>query len=86
MAAVILRGQLKRQAGDRAEHEVGGATVADALRELERSEPALGGWILDERGAIRQHIKVFVNGEQGDAESAVGEDDRIEVLPAISGG
>lgn len=86
MAVVRLRGQLKKLAGDGAEHAVQGATVADALRELERSQPALGGWILDERGLIRRHIIVFVNGEQGAEGTAVEGDDRIEVLPAISGG
>jgi sulfur-carrier protein len=86
MAVVRLRGQLKKLAGDGAEHTVQGATVAEALRELERAQPALGGWILDERGLIRRHIIVFVNGEQGAEGTAVAGDDRIEVLPAISGG
>jgi molybdopterin converting factor small subunit len=86
MAVVRLRGQLKKLAGDGAEHAVQGATVAEALRELERAQPALGGWILDERGLIRRHIIVFVNGEQGAEATTVEGDDRIEVLPAISGG
>ena len=86
MPTVRLRNPLKEKAGDRAEHAVSGATVLDALRELERAEPGLDGWILDERGAIRRHINVFVNGEPGGAETAVGEDDRVDVLPAISGG
>jgi molybdopterin converting factor small subunit len=29
---------------------------------------------------------VFVNGEYGREETPVGDDDRIDVLPAISGG
>ena len=86
MAIVRLRGPLKRLADDRAEHTVEGATVVELLRELERAHPATGGWILDERGLIRRHINVFVNGELGGAETAVGSDDRIDVLPAISGG
>ena len=86
MALVRLRGQLKRLAGDCAEHAVSGATVGDLLRELERAHPATGGWILDERGEIRRHINVFVNGELGEQKTRVGADDRIDVLPAISGG
>ena len=42
--------------------------------------------MLDERGHIRQHINVFVNGEQGREETAVADGDRVEVIPAISGG
>jgi len=86
MPVLMLRGPLKQRAGEEAEHEVGGATVAEALRELERSQPALEGWILDERGQVRRHINVFVNGELRDAEAAVDDGDRIDVLPAISGG
>ena len=86
MAVVKLRGPLKQRAGEQGEHEVAGASVAEVLRELERSQPALELWILDERGEIRRHINVFVNGEPGDAETAVGDADRIDVLPAISGG
>ena len=86
MALVRLRGQLKRLAGDCAEHAVTGATVGDLLRELERVHPATGGWILDERGEIRRHINVFVNGELRRREDAVGDDDCVDILPAISGG
>ena len=86
MPVVRLRGPLKRLAGDSPEHLVDGATVVDLLRELERRHPATGGWILDERGLIRRHINVFVNGEYGREDTPVGRDDRIDVLPAISGG
>jgi molybdopterin converting factor small subunit len=86
MAVVRLRGPLKRLAGDRAEHAVEGATVGELLRALELAHPATGGWILDERGLIRRHINVFVNGERGRADTAVEAEDRVDVLPAISGG
>jgi molybdopterin converting factor small subunit len=85
MALVRLRGQLKTIAGG-AELPVPAGTVGELLRALERERPALGGWILDERGMIRRHINVFVNGEAGREETAVGPDDRVDVLPAISGG
>jgi sulfur-carrier protein len=86
VAVVRLRGPLKRLAGGAPEHTVPGATVGELLRALEASQPGLGGWILDERGRVRRHINVFVNGEYGREDTAVGEDDRIDVLPAISGG
>ena len=35
---------------------------------------------------VRRHINVFVNGELGGRETAVGDEDRVDVLPAISGG
>jgi molybdopterin converting factor small subunit len=42
--------------------------------------------VLDERGLIRRHINIYVNGELGDEDTPVGAGDRVEVLPAISGG
>jgi molybdopterin synthase sulfur carrier subunit len=86
MPVVRLRGQLKRLAGDRPEHSLAGGTVIELLRELERANPTISGWILDERGLIRQHINVFVDGERSREETAVADDARVEILPAISGG
>ena len=86
MAVVTLRGPLKQLAGGRSEHALPGATVGELLRALERDRPALSGWILDERGTLRRHVNVFVNGESSKQDTPVGPDDRIDVLPAISGG
>ena len=85
MALVRLRGPLKALAGG-AELPVAGVTVAELLDALERERPALHGWILDERGRIRRHINVFVNGEKGSEDTAIAPDDHVDVLPAISGG
>ncbi len=86
MPTVRLRGPLKDKAGGCAEHALDGASVRELLGALERAQPAIGGWILDERGAIRRHINVFVNGDRGSEETSVSADDEIDVLPAISGG
>jgi molybdopterin converting factor small subunit len=86
MAIVRLRGTLKTYAGGLAEHTLDAGTVRDVLRELERAQPGLAGWILDERGLIRRHINVFVDGECGTEDTPVPADARIDVLPAISGG
>jgi sulfur-carrier protein len=86
MAIVHLRSPLKQQAGNRAQHPVEGGTVIELMKGLEAANPAIAGWILDERGQIRRHINVFVNGERGDEQTAVGAEDRVDVLPAISGG
>ena len=86
MALVRLRGPLKKLADGRSEHPIAGGTVCELLRELEREHPAVDGWILDERGVIRRHINVFVNGECVRQDAPVSPGDRVDVLPAISGG
>ncbi len=86
MALVRLRAPLSELAGGRRELLLDGTTVAEVLRSLEREHPDVAGWILDERGRIRDHINVFVNREYGREETVVGPHDRLHVLPAISGG
>ena len=86
MPTVRLREPLKRLAGDKADHAIEGDAVIDLLRELERANPALAGWILDERGTLRRHINVFVDGEPATPQTSVTGGARVDVLPAISGG
>ena len=81
-----LRGPLKSLAGDQAQHTIVGATVDELLRTIEAEHPAARGWILDERGILRRHINVFVNGELGAQDTHVESEDKIDVLPALSGG
>lgn len=86
MPLVRLRAPLSELAGGRRELELEGSTVAEVLKALEREHPGTRGWILDERGAIREHINVFVNREYGQEDTAVTATDRLHVIPAISGG
>ena len=86
MAMVTLRAPLKDLAGGRSDLEVPGDTVGRVIRALEGSHPKLRGWILDERGRVRQHVNVFVNGERVREDGEVGPGDRIQILPSISGG
>jgi molybdopterin converting factor small subunit len=86
MAVVRLRAPLSELAGGHRELQLEGATVAEVLRALEHAHPEIEGWILDERGRIREHINVFVNRDYGREETTVGAEDRLHVLPAISGG
>ena len=87
MAVVRLRGPLKSLAGDRPSTRSTAASVGELLRAIEAEHPGdAKGWILDERGVLRRHINVFVNGELGAQDTPVGAEDKIDVLPALSGG
>jgi molybdopterin converting factor small subunit len=85
MALVVLRAPLSELAGGRT-HPVDGGTVATVLQMLERERPSVRGWILDERGCVRRHVNVYVNGQLARDDTTVGHDDRVQVLPAITGG
>ncbi len=86
MAVVSLRSPLRDLAGGEREVRIGGESVAEVVRGLERAHPRLAGWVLDEQGSIRVHVAVFVNGERAGPEAPVSEADRVQILPAISGG
>jgi len=83
---VRLRAPLSELAGGQRELELDGATVAEVLQALEQEHPGVKGWILNEQGDIREHINVFVNKEYGREETTLGPDDRVHIIPAISGG
>jgi molybdopterin synthase sulfur carrier subunit len=85
MAQVMLRAPLSELCGGRA-HAIAGETVGEVLVALEREHPPIAGWVLDEQGRIREHVNVFVNGIHGEERTPVGGDDRVQVLPAITGG
>lgn len=67
-------------------HEVGGATVAAALDELFAQVPGLRGHIVEESGAVRPHVSVFVDGLQADLDTQVGDGSELRILHAVSGG
>ena len=86
MAVVRLRPPLRDRADGQTEVDVRGGTVAEALRELERAHPRLAGWVLDDRGAVREHVAVFLGGERVQGDAALAESDRLEIVGAVSGG
>jgi hypothetical protein len=69
---------------------VEGATVAAALAAVFASRPALRGYVLDDQGALRRHVAVYVNGrlvsDRTGLSDPVGPRDEIYVFQALSGG
>ena len=70
--------------------EVEGTTVAEALGAVFGSHPALRGYVLDDQGAVRRHVNVFVNGwpikDRQRLSDPVAPRDEIYVFQALSGG
>ena len=69
---------------------VDGGTVGEALAAVFASCPALRGYVLDDQGALRRHVAVFVNGrlvsDRVRLSDAVGAHDEIYVFQALTGG
>jgi molybdopterin converting factor small subunit/photosystem II stability/assembly factor-like uncharacterized protein len=86
MALVYLPSQMRTLAGDLSTVELSGGDLREVIAALERSYPQTAGWVVDETGTIRHHVKVFVNGEEATLGDAVQESDEVRILPAISGG
>ena len=70
--------------------ELPGATVREVLDGFFAQNPVARGYVLDEQGALRKHMLIFVNGEQITDRTAlsdsVGTDSEIYVMQALSGG
>lgn len=89
MPAIAFSSNIRTQV-DVMPGEVTAATVGEALESVFSRHPRLRGYLLDDRGAVRKHVAVFVNGvsiEQRDTLSDPVEDsDEIFVMQALSGG
>ena len=64
-----------------------GATLDDLVHDLDRRYPGLRFRIIDEQGAIRRHIKCFVNAEfASDLKPELRASDEVMIVCALSGG
>ncbi len=69
------------------EVEAEGATLAQALRDLDRRYPGIRFRMIDEQERIRPHLRLFVNGEQVfDLARPLRAGDELQIVQALSGG
>lgn len=70
--------------------EVEARTVHEALAHVFESNPRLRGYVVDERGALRKHMVVFIDGEQvkdrARLSDPIGPVAEVYVMQALSGG
>jgi molybdopterin converting factor small subunit len=70
-----------------AQVEADGATLAELLADLDRRYPGIRFRMIDEQDRIRQHMRIFVNGEQvRDLSTSLVPRDEVQILQALSGG
>lgn len=70
--------------------EAAGDTLGSVLNAVFDTHPAARGYVLDEHGALRQHVVVFIDGARARDRRLLSDpvrtDSRIHVLQALTGG
>ncbi|XXX79837.1 MoaD/ThiS family protein [Sorangium sp. So ce134] len=70
--------------------EVAGGTVREALERYFALHPRVRGYVLDDQGALRKHVVIFVDGQQlrdrAGLSEPVREGTSLYVMQALSGG
>ncbi len=70
--------------------EIPGTTIHEVLDRYFSENERARGYVLDEQGRIRQHMVVFIDGEQvrdrDGLSDAVGPQSMVDVIQALSGG
>jgi molybdopterin synthase sulfur carrier subunit len=86
---VRIPSALRASTGGQARVAVEGATVGEALDNLEATFPGLKGRLRDEHGAIARFINVFVGGEDVrllDGLNTTLDGAELSIVPAVAGG
>ncbi len=69
---------------------VAGASVSQALAELESRFPAIRGRLRDDQGALRRFVNLYVNGEDvrflEGLDTSLETGDEVSIIPAVAGG
>jgi sulfur-carrier protein len=88
-ARLLLPAALRRFADEQSEIEISGGTLGVAFDDLAMRFPQLERRLRDERGDLRPHVLIFVNGEsirRGAMEAQLSDGSEVFVAPAVSGG
>ena len=67
-----------------------GNTLAEVFKEIETNFPGLGSYVLDERGSLRRHVNIFIDGkminDRAKLTDTFSSNSEIYIMQALSGG
>lgn len=70
--------------------EVDSRTVIEAIEELQRHYPGVRDRVLDDNGAVRGFVNIYVNNENirflQDAQTPLQDGDELSIVPSSAGG
>ena len=81
---------LRTYTGGVADVTVNGATLAEALADLDAQYPGIGTRVLDDSGKLRRFVNVYVNDDDvrflQDLDTPTPDGTSISIIPAVAGG
>src|SRR5206468_7838347 len=87
---VRLPGALRDAAGGETRLTASGATLRDVIADIDRRHPGFASRVLDEGGALRTYVNVYIGEEDarshGGVAAKVPEGSEVMVIPAMAGG
>ncbi|MFN2425666.1 MAG: MoaD/ThiS family protein [Candidatus Binatia bacterium] len=87
MMRVLLPTMLRSYSGGAAEVEGDGRTLAELLGDLDARYAGIRFRIIDEQDRVRQHVRIFVDGEAARELSVpLSSNSVVQVVGALSGG
>ena len=90
MPQVRFTSHLQRFFPELAPLELAATSVAELIIELEAKHPGIAAYLVDDRGALRPHVNVFVDDEMvADRlrlSDALDAESQVFILQALSGG
>ncbi|HTX51207.1 MAG TPA: MoaD/ThiS family protein [Caulobacteraceae bacterium] len=87
MIRVLIPSQLHAYSGGVSRVEAAGASVAEALDDLDRRFPGIRFRIIDEQDRIRPHMRIFVGRTAArDIRARLADGDELLIFGALSGG
>ncbi len=90
MPKVRFTSNLKRFYPELSEMSIQQSTVSQLLDSVDEAHPGLKDYIVDETGALRKHVNIFIGNDMvTDRETlsdALSEHDEVYIMQALSGG
>src|SRR5205809_277480 len=87
---VRLPGALRDATGGETKLTTSGGTLREVIAEIDRRHPGFASRVLDEEGALRSYVNVYIGDEdartRGGSGASVPDGSEVMVIPAMAGG
>ena len=87
---VRLPGALRDATGGQTKLTASAGTLREVIADIDRRHPGFASRVLDEAGALRSYVNVYIGDEdarsRGGSGASVPEGSEVMVIPAMAGG